>query len=415
MPPPRSYRVLQARAKELGLNARRSAAELRLDVRRFRRRRPVGAARRAAGAAPRPAARASRGGVAKKRGQRGARTKRRSAGAPAERVERSEGEGPLEHLAPFRRPEDQWAVQWVFPEQHFQSHAPDVPQALEVRGRAVRCAALLYWFDRAAVGPDVLDRWRDYYGHVRFETKAAARRSLVTVLVWADALPADNDVGRRLRYVAAQVAAAPKQFDVASICLALAQNGQMCDVQKEEGIRAVYANMLGTAADESQAASLQAQVLRLLASLREALSDEQAARYLKARYVACNTHLIVPIRNAYAHLAGVAKVNDTHGNYYLAKYLQSSPALMRSAAPVLFKEFLQLYTPARAVRAVGAALNEQPRKIGYDTAVNWFQANCPQGADPHEWLEGFVFNEEGHFTAPALRFMLARLDIVARR
>eukprot|EP01062_Namystynia_karyoxenos_P067494 TRINITY_DN6146_c0_g1_i1.p1 TRINITY_DN6146_c0_g1~~TRINITY_DN6146_c0_g1_i1.p1 ORF type:complete len:464 (+),score=152.90 TRINITY_DN6146_c0_g1_i1:118-1392(+) len=410
------FRELQAAARQLGLNAQRSATQLRVAIGQSRRMRGLNAR-----APKRSAPVAAKAKVVKKRGKHGPPPPAPSAGGATpemEEDEQSEGEaGLLAHpeLADFLVSDAQWGPAWAFDSFHFQRDVPQIPKAEAVRGGPVPCVTLGKLFDRTPVGRDVMVRWTDYYGQVKFKTKKEARRSLMSVLEWADALPPEHEVGQRMRYIASVVSAARKNFDIANICMALAQNGLMCDVQKEVGIRAVYSGMLGTAAADAQAVSLPAQVLRVLATLRESLSDQQAAQYLATRAAGLNTHLIVPVRNSYAHLAGVPKVHDMHANYYVSKYLGTTPELLAARAPELFDEFLKLYTPARAVRAVCAALNEQPRKIPYDTAVNWFQANCPQWADAHGWLSHFVFDTDGHFTSAAIRFLLYRLGVVRRR
>eukprot|EP01065_Artemidia_motanka_P045512 TRINITY_DN6705_c0_g2_i3.p1 TRINITY_DN6705_c0_g2~~TRINITY_DN6705_c0_g2_i3.p1 ORF type:complete len:436 (+),score=153.17 TRINITY_DN6705_c0_g2_i3:834-2141(+) len=410
-----SYRQLQQHAKAIGVRANGRAALLREAVRLHLEGGQTRRGRKRVRSPPAPTARQQQqqhSPVARRRVVRASKAATRAATKGcAENDESSDSDA----ASILRSPELQLYSaddRWCIDRSHLTAKVAVLQKAAAVEN--VRCLDLLPVFDATEITDEMRERWTDYYGHTMFTSRDEIRGSLHTLLEWADRQPETHDGAQRMRFVARELLECPGQHDEASIFLALAQNGRACDVQKEVGVRAVYADMQGTAADDAEAGSAASQVLRELMRLRENLSELQSAEVLRGEWLGVNTHLIVPIRNSYAHLAGISTIPDVHTQFYLRKYLFMTEEEVAAKADGWFDRFMQLYTAQYAVSSVLNAVNNTPRKVSYDAVVNWFSENRPPDVPAYGFLSHFVFDCcTGAVTEQAVRYLLHRLSVLA--
>ena len=70
-------------------------------------------------------------------------------------------------------------------------------------------------------------------------------------------------------------------------------------------------------------------------------------------------------------------------------------------------KFIQLYTPDHIIHTVMLAMNEHPRKVGYEPAMDWFMSHPPPGWDKYDFLEQVVCDmDTGAFTRNGVAYML---------
>ena len=233
----------------------------------------------------------------------------------------------------------------------------------------------------------------------------SVQTSLDTVCQYIDNnIHGSSDAGDRLRCITQLLLEKPEEYDVAKILLALAQNGSMCNVQKEIGIRTVYMIMTGSGKDDSDARGAQTLLLQILASLREVLAESQCLSVTKRRYYGSNnSHYLIPIRNSYCDKIGLPNVPDVHAS--------CTPSVAESDK--YLSEFMELYTPFQIMWASEEAVNGDPKKIPYEALLLWFEMNVPKGMDKYEFLSEFVFDmDTGAVNKTALLYMLWRMEIL---
>jgi len=206
-----------------------------------------------------------------------------------------------------------------------------------------------------------------------------------------------------LRCVTYLVVNKPKEYDAVSIILCLAQNGGVCDVQKEVGVRMVYAQMTGQQDSDNAATSLEGSLAQLLQATRESLTEKTAISIIDSKGLSnwgegiYNTHDLFPIRNSMCEVMGLPRIPDPNS---------TDKPMNRDWV----KMFLENYSASYIVEIVMDAMNDKDnRKIQYDPAIEWFTTNAPDGYDPYDFAEEVVFNmETGEFTKEAVIYMLAK-------
>eukprot|EP01060_Flectonema_neradi_P033077 TRINITY_DN5438_c0_g1_i1.p1 TRINITY_DN5438_c0_g1~~TRINITY_DN5438_c0_g1_i1.p1 ORF type:complete len:532 (+),score=113.06 TRINITY_DN5438_c0_g1_i1:165-1598(+) len=263
--------------------------------------------------------------------------------------------------------------------------------------KGVKCARLMEVLKRTKIKNEDLQIW-GLCGR-------SIETSLQTVCGYIDNnVQGSSDAGERLRCITQLLLEKPEEYDVAKILLALAQNGSMCNVQKEIGIRTVYMIMTGTGKDDSDARGAQSLLLQILASLREVLAESQCLSVTKRRYYGSNnSHYLIPIRNSYCKRIGLPYVPDVHAS--------CTPSAAESEK--YLAEFMELYTPFQIMWAAEEAVNGDPKKIPYETLLLWYEMNVPKRMDKYEFLSEFVFDmDTGGVTKTALLYMLWRMGIL---
>jgi hypothetical protein len=68
-----------------------------------------------------------------------------------------------------------------------------------------------------------------------------------------------------------------------------------------------------------------------------------------------------------------------------------------------------MYTSEAILQVVDQALNETPRKIPYETAIEWFQAQMPRNFTDHYTFLTEVFDENGRFKIEWIWYMLVQV------
>merc|ERR1711977_34201 len=154
--------------------------------------------------------------------------------------------------------------------------------------------------------------WCDYYDQPLFSSRDQVGAKLRTVVDYAES-NASAETRDRLRCVTHMLQTQDGQdVDAASVFFALAQNGGVCHVQKEVGIRAVYADMLGMMKGDLEAQGVPALCLRLAAAEREAIASEIAENgvAIDSSVKKRNTHQVIPRRNVIAEQVGLPAMAD---------------------------------------------------------------------------------------------------------
>merc|ERR1711977_737458 len=152
--------------------------------------------------------------------------------------------------------------------------------------------------------------WCDYYDQPLFSSRDQVGAKLRTVVDYAES-NASAETRDRLRCVTHMLQTQDGQdVDAASVFFALAQNGGVCHVQKEVGIRAVYADMLGMMKGDLEAQGVPALCLRLAAAEREAIASEIAENgvAIDSSVKKRNTHQVIPRRNVIAEQVGLPPI-----------------------------------------------------------------------------------------------------------
>ena len=115
-------------------------------------------------------------------------------------------------------------------------------------------------------------------------------------------------------------------------------------------------------------------------------------------YKVINTHNYVAYANVFAPHVGLLNIPDPNISTVDPKCLD-------------VELFYSQYTPDRIIKFVMTAINEKPRKISYQTTVNWFQANSLDGVDPYDFLSCVFDMETGKLKQIWVEYMLCKLGI----
>ena len=116
-----------------------------------------------------------------------------------------------------------------------------------------------------------------------------------------------------------------------------------------------------------------------------------------SQYKVINTHDYTNYANVFAPYVGLLVVPD--------------PDVFHKLNCLDLDLFYSQYTPDRIIKFVMTAINEKPRKISYQTTVNWFQANSLDGVDPYDFLSCVFDMETGKLKQVWVEYMLCKLGI----
>jgi len=192
-----------------------------------------------------------------------------------------------------------------------------------------------------------------------------------------------------------------ENYDVFGILLALAQNGNACNVQKEIGVRMVYAAMMDNCFEHMRAESLETRLLTILRQSREAYAERTAEVAIKECALGMNSHYIIPFRNRFAAKIGLSLIPDPDD---CTRHITKSFDLETV--------FWGMYSVDSILQIVRIAANETPRKLDYHLLLEYLQTLKPADVEEYEFNQNFVFDmETGKFTDAALICMLCKLGI----
>jgi hypothetical protein len=250
--------------------------------------------------------------------------------------------------------------------------------------------------EQAELTKEVFDRWLGYSESRIFSSANDVKYRYSTYLSYLKS--ANEDVQNIARSIIYELKTYPDKYDTTGIVMALAQNGGICNVQKEVGLRMVYASMTDSILQHVQSESLDTAILLLLKNLRETLTERCAEKILKAKGNEMNTHYIITVRNRIAGSIGLNQINDVN-----AYTVDGNDFLL---------QFMNLYSVKEVVGCVRRALNDKPRKMDYLNVINYFEKIKPDDVEDFAFKQDFVFDEDGNFTDPAIKYMLMKLAII---
>eukprot|EP00475_Leptophrys_vorax_P044435 TRINITY_DN889_c0_g2_i12.p1 TRINITY_DN889_c0_g2~~TRINITY_DN889_c0_g2_i12.p1 ORF type:complete len:370 (-),score=95.75 TRINITY_DN889_c0_g2_i12:61-1170(-) len=212
--------------------------------------------------------------------------------------------------------------------------------------------------------------------------------------------------------IAYELKSFPEKYDAVGIMMALAQNGGVCDVQKEIGIRAVYAAMTDSMMQHMKSNALETKVLTLLKKQRVVVSEEVVKdicikkNYYKpgTKNAVLNSHWITPIQNQMSEHIGIDFAPEPN------------PTNMGCSTDELMTSFRQKYTVDRIVKLLEFAMNDSHRQLDYQDCVDYFESIRPKEVeDSHVFMSEFVFNmDTGKFNTRAVKFMLLKLGVIKK-
>jgi len=241
------------------------------------------------------------------------------------------------------------------------------------------------------------DLWVGYSGSKIFNSESDVRYRYSTYLSYLKTSP--EEVQNIAKCIVHELKTYPEKYDLTSIVMALAQNGGICAVQKEVGLRMVYASMTDSILQHINAESIETKVLLLLKNLRETLTERAAEKILRQLSYEMNTHYIMTIRNKLAESIGLTPIKDPN-----AYTIPEKDCLT---------VFMDLYTIDEIVKCLKVALNDSPRKMDYLDVLNFLVKHKPEDVDEYQFKEEFLFDvSSGHFTDAAIRFMLIKMNII---
>lgn len=245
--------------------------------------------------------------------------------------------------------------------------------------------------------------WLGYGESPIFSSKDGVLSRLRTYTQYLESSATAEDTKDIARAIIYELKTYPDKYDRSSILLALAQNGGVCNVQKEVGLRMVYADMTDSMLQHMESKSVETAVLTLLKKSREAACEKVATSSIrKYNFGGMNTHYLIPIRNMLAVRLGLEVIQDPNDSW-----------CNRGDAEAMYQEFMRIYTVDYIKTVVRNALNVQPRVIDYHDCMDLFDSVVPSGVDAHEFKEQFVFDmETGHVTDGAVTLLLHKLNII---
>jgi len=256
-------------------------------------------------------------------------------------------------------------------------------------------------FDRmyknAKLDNDLLSIWVGYHGMQLFYNKTQVQDNLSTYPPYLET--ANEEIQNIARTIFYELKKHPDKYDLSSIVMALAQNGGVCNIQKEVGLRMVYASMTDSILQHVSSRSIETKVLILLRNLRETLTETVAKAYIMKTYSEMNTHYIIPIRNKLSPHIGLNVIPDS----------SNCPA---GEADYL-GDFLKLYTVDEIIKCLRIALNDSPRKLDYLDVLAFLEKHKPEDVDEYEFKQEFLFDiSTGYFSDAGILFMLTKMKII---
>jgi hypothetical protein len=290
-------------------------------------------------------------------------------------------------------------------------------------GKEYGGAALLALFDECDITSELLSHWLDFSGFRMFDTAAEARIKLVTVCAFADAGSGGTSATDHTRSTSSNTKGATAKVqskfrtcvkllkdghasgdvDPRQLLCMLASHGGVCNVMKTVAVDTAYALLTNTAAAAFASTTLEQQVMRLLRDLRELLVEEN---FLKAGGTK-NTHPLIKYRNCVALGVGVERIVDPANSGSTWGLPPGMDADVEVAA------FFETYDARRVVEWVGRAVNEQPRRVKYQSLVDWLLGACPEAVDRMAFM-GAAFDESTGYVKDAfVGWMLQRLGVLA--
>jgi hypothetical protein len=249
--------------------------------------------------------------------------------------------------------------------------------------------------DQAELTQEVFDRWLGYSESRIFGNANDVKYRYNTYLPYLKT--ASEDVQNIALSIIYELKTYPDKYDLTGIVMALAQNGGICNVQKEVGLRMVYASMTDSILQHVTATSLETSVLILLQNLRETLSERTAEKIIRSKSYEMNTHYLISVRNRLASSIGLTTINDP--NAYTVPEMD------------YLEEFMKWYTLDEVMNCMRRALNESPRKMDYLIVLEFLEKHKPDDIDGYVFKQEFLFDDQGHFTDSAIRLMLLKMEI----
>eukprot|EP00475_Leptophrys_vorax_P030379 TRINITY_DN4545_c0_g1_i6.p1 TRINITY_DN4545_c0_g1~~TRINITY_DN4545_c0_g1_i6.p1 ORF type:complete len:428 (-),score=98.63 TRINITY_DN4545_c0_g1_i6:168-1382(-) len=209
------------------------------------------------------------------------------------------------------------------------------------------------------------------------------------------------EVKNMVSCIAHELVNSQKQYDVPSILAALSAHGGVCNVQKEIGIRMVYAGMMDSMMEHMKANSLETRVLNILKRARVALSEEVAIEICKSLGYFngfINSHYLVPLQNKMSKEIGIDFVPEPN------------PCSVNSSGEV--EKFKEKYTAHRVIGMILSAVNDH-KTIKYQECLEYLESIRPEGVDAYAYLNDFVFDmDTGKFTERAIKFLLWTMGVI---
>eukprot|EP01062_Namystynia_karyoxenos_P058764 TRINITY_DN50251_c0_g1_i1.p1 TRINITY_DN50251_c0_g1~~TRINITY_DN50251_c0_g1_i1.p1 ORF type:complete len:756 (+),score=270.02 TRINITY_DN50251_c0_g1_i1:86-2269(+) len=337
---------------------------------------------------------------------------------PVQQAEEEPTEEDIEELPPVLRG---WArccwrdfeVNWA----HVQKEIPLARKVDQIRG--VRAAQLLDILDKTTIPDSELEMWVNHDGRRLFHSKRDVREALSTITAYIDDGTCKSDAGDRLRCIILLMREEKSgSFDIPRLLLALAQNGNLCHVQKEVGIRSVYGSMTGTGKAEADSRSAENLLLQGFAALREALVDAQAAKVcnrhecgIPADWKQHATHFLVPVRNAYHKMSGLPYMPDLRRIDGGRSEFENVRGITDEHRQRWFSEFAASYSPWQIHWCAEESINA--KKVPYEATQAWFQDHAPAGVDSYTFRAEFVFNmDTGKVTKKAVYYLLCGMGVL---
>lgn len=296
----------------------------------------------------------------------------------------------------------------------------EIPLARPVEAiKGIRASRLLSIVDQTRFPDEELAMWVNVDGRRLFSGKSDVRSSLSTITEYVDGV-CKSDAGDRLRCIIVMLEEDKKgdAYDRPKLLLAMAQNGNLCHVQKEVGIRSVYASMTGTGKADADSKSAQTQLLSGLLAMREALVDAQAAKVCNRNECGIPqswrdhaTHFLVPVRNSYHKRSGLPYMPDLRRIDGGRSEFENVRGITPEHTDRWFREFAATYSSWQIHWCAEEAVNA--KKVPYEATNAWFQDHPPAGVDSHEFRSEFVFNmETGKIAKRAIYYMLVGMGVL---
>lgn len=235
---------------------------------------------------------------------------------------------------------------------------------------------------------------------------AAMKPNLEAILKYAETSAlAAPDIKSKMRFVALALRG---NKDAYGIVVMLATHGGVCNVMKEVGIRCAYAALAGTLASEFDSSDPRNAVLKVLYELRELCVESlYIVSMLKGKrstnnLPTVNTHNVIGYRNGMAADVGLDRIPDPN--------IGGDNAQAKTYLPHFFERFYHVQV---VIDCVARALNEEPRKLNYNSIVSYLQYNRPEkfGEDVEEFLY-HCFDVNGKFTNGCVAWLLYRMGIL---
>jgi hypothetical protein len=302
----------------------------------------------------------------------------------------------------------EWRLPKVKPEldrQHTQKQVKEMIDEVDVSNHS--CPELLGILPTMASETAFLEA-KALWSNAAFKDAEDAEKRLSTLVAYCEEVGchavghhgvAPEITRRKLRMVASLLNG-QDHAEKLPVLLLLAAHGGVCNVQKEVGVDAAYAQLTRTHAEHASRSSFEAYVFRILHEHREQAVESVSVEYCRRVYGHTNTHILVPIRNSIAESVGIRTIPDSHGHVTTTDDMVAE----------LTAAFWQQYSIEAILANISAGLNELPRRIPYDVLITWLEKNAPLGTDSYSFLSA-SFDVFGHVCRATLEYALCRLGI----